>query len=116
MAKANRFVKLVTQFLRQEGIDRLNSGHLSCPECGPDTYDKRFVWTDEDVCPKCGADRETMDEPYFSKHRCECCCDVAGDRVHATANNRETGDIQEYSVCEDCILYFERGTIPKRED
>ena len=95
----------VAAFFEREGIDNLSTGHHECPEC-------HVAWDDADNCPQCGADRECMDEPYFSWRSCDCCgSHLGGNREHATGYNLTTKQIQEYSVCEDCAYYSAYGRL-----
>ncbi len=50
-------------------------------------------------------------ESYYSKHLCDCCHDIAGDREDCNGYNPTTGQIQEYSVCTDCVYYAEYGCL-----
>jgi len=103
----------VRDFFESEGINNLSGGHLSCPTCGPDTYDEEYAWDDADNCPSCGESREGFNEPFFSWNNCDCCGrPEGGDREHATGYNPTTEEIQEYTVCEDCIYYAEYGRLP----
>ena len=53
-------------------------------------------------------DREILNEPHFSWRRCDCCNrPLGGDREFATGYNPTTGQIQEYSICTDCVYYAE---------
>jgi hypothetical protein len=98
------YERAVADFMEREGIDNLSGGHIRCPECGGD-------W-DEETCPDCGADRECCDEPFFSWRRCDCCgTSLGGNREHATGYNPTTKEIQEYTVCEDCIYYAAYGQL-----
>lgn len=102
----------VKQFSEQEGIDNLSGGHLSCPGCGPDTYDSEFKWDDNGNCPKCGQSSELYNEPFFSWRPCDCCKSrLGGNREHATGYNSNTHEIQEYNVCVDCIYYAAYGRL-----
>lgn len=97
----------VADFMLREGIANLTGGYPYCPKCGAE-------W-DEQVCPHCGEDRECWEEPFFSWNRCQCCgTTLGGNREHATGYNPATGDIQEYTVCEDCIYYAAYGRLDDR--
>ena len=97
----------VAAFMEREGLANLTTGHLRCPECN--------VEWDEEKCPKCGGDRETFDEPFFSWQPCQCCgSSLGGNREHATGYNPTTKEIQEYTICEDCAYYAEYGRLDDR--
>ena len=103
------YQQAVAEFFDREGITNLFSGRPWCPDCGGDTADE---WQDTGACPKCGADRECAEEPYFSWHPCDCCGSrLGGNREHATGYNPETGEIQEYEICTDCVYYAEYGCL-----
>lgn len=54
----------------------------------------------------------TSEEPYFSWRPCDCCQrDLGGNRYDASGYNRKAKEVQEYSVCEDCIYYAEYGQL-----
>lgn len=90
----------VADFMQREGIRNLTSGHLRCPECGAEVQ--------EGKCSKHGL----VDEPFFSWSACECCgTTLGGNREHATGYNPTTEEIQEYTVCEDCVYYAEYGRL-----
>lgn len=95
----------VAEFFESEGIENLTGGHIRCPNCDVE-------WGDDDRCPKCGEDKECVDEPFFSWRPCDCCgSSLGGNREHATGYNREKDEIREYTVCEDCIYYAEYGRL-----
>lgn len=99
------FCKAHHEFMEREGLSNLSGGHHVCPNC-------HVEWNDNDKCPSCGEDRESMDERYFSKRYCECCRrPEGGDRYHATGYNREHNEIREYEVCEDCLYFAEHGCL-----
>jgi hypothetical protein len=51
-------------------------------------------------------------ETYFSWRSCECCgTTLGGDREDANGYNPTTKEVQEYSVCTDCIYYAEYGRL-----
>lgn len=51
-------------------------------------------------------------EPWFSSRACECCRRaLAGDRYDASGYNPTTDDIEEYTVCGDCVYYAEHGQL-----
>ncbi len=95
----------VAAFWEREGINCLCSGHICCPGCNAE-------WTDGDECPNGHGDRELWDEPFFSWTPCDCCQrPLGGNREHATGYNPTTKEIQEYTVCEDCVYYAEYGRL-----
>ncbi len=95
----------VAKFFFLEGISNLSSGHYQCPDC-------KVEFDDAGICPQCGADREILNEPHFSWRRCDCCNrPLGGDREFATGYNPTTGEVQEYSVCTDCVYYAEYGRL-----
>lgn len=98
-----KYEKNVKEFFKKEGISNLTMGHIKCPEC-----DVEF---EDETCPECGGDYDSFNESYFSWKNCECCGGLPGNRVFATGWNDETKEIQEYSVCEDCIYYAEYGHL-----
>jgi len=51
-------------------------------------------------------------EPFFSWSHCNCCGgSLGGDREKATGFNPTTKEIQEYTVCTDCLYYAEYGQL-----
>ena len=51
-------------------------------------------------------------EPSFSSINCDCCNrSLGGDRYECNAYNPDTKEIQEYSVCTDCVYYAEYGQL-----
>ena len=48
---------------------------------------------------------------FFSHRRCDCCGDIPGDREKANGWNPTVEQVQEYSVCEDCVYYAEYGRL-----
>jgi hypothetical protein len=95
----------VAAFFEREGISNLTGGHITCPDCN-------IEFDDAGICPECGADREIVNEPFFSWRPCDCCGrPLGGDREHATGWNATTEEIQEYTVCTDCIYYAEYGRL-----
>ena len=51
-------------------------------------------------------------EPYFSSKNCDCCNrSLGGDRYDCNGYNPETKEVQEYSVCIDCVYYAEYGQL-----
>jgi hypothetical protein len=99
------YQEAVAEFMKREGLANLTSGHYQCPDC-------KVEFEDNGKCPKCGADRECLDEPYFSWHRCDCCgSSLGGNREFATGYNPTTKEVQEYSICEDCVYYAEYGRL-----
>lgn len=100
------YESVVAEFFKREGIVNLTGGHVRCPKCD-------IEWSlEKDVCPKCGGDRDLVDEPYFSWRSCDCCkAPLGGDREHATGWNPTANEIREYEVCFDCIYYFGYGVL-----
>jgi len=99
------YLAAVKEFMEREGITNLSSGHITCPDC-------IVEFDDSGKCPKCGADREVCNEPFFSWQPCECCgSSLGGNREHATGYNPTTKEIQAYTVCEDCVYYAEYGRL-----
>lgn len=99
----------ISEFFQRESITNLVSGHLSCPNCGPDTFTEEFKWDDDGKCVVCGESAECLNE-HFIASSCDCCGVVEqGMKVHATACNKITREIQEYTVCEDCMFHSENG-------
>jgi hypothetical protein len=97
----------VKKFFESEGITNLSGGHLKHDDddCGGE-------WNDKGKCVICGTDREAYNEHFFSWRPCECCKrQLGGDREHATGYNPTTKEIQEYSVCQDCLYYAEYGQL-----
>ena len=51
-------------------------------------------------------------EPSFSWSSCDCCgSDFGGDRYDCNGYNPTTKEIQEYTVCSDCVYYAEYGQL-----
>jgi len=99
------YQEAVKDFFEREGITNLSTGHYRCPEC-------KVEFDDAGNCPQCGADRECLNEPYFSRRSCDCCgSQFGGDREFATGYNPTTGEVQEYSICVDCGYYVEYGRL-----
>lgn len=60
-------------------------------------------------------DYDKCEEPYFSWRWCDCCGDrQGGNRVDANGWNPTLKQVQEYSVCEDCVYYYEYGELDNR--
>ena len=99
------YVESVDEFFRREGIQNLSTGHIKCPDCQ--------VEFECSECPECGKDAgEFPVEPYFSWRPMRMLCrGEAGDRYDATGYNPTTKEVQEYSVCQDCIYFAEFGTL-----
>lgn len=54
----------------------------------------------------------TGEEPSFSWCHCDCCrSSLGGDRYNATTWNPTTNEVQEYSICSDCVYYAEYGEL-----
>lgn len=99
------YEEAVADFSDCEGIDHLSTGHYQCPEC-------KVEFEDDGTCPQCGADRECLNEPYFSWRRCDCCgSSLGGDREFATGWNPITRQVYEYSIFTDCAYYAEYGRL-----
>ncbi len=94
------YEKSVKAFMEREGIDNLSSGHIHYPECKAEL--------DDGECPTHGQ----VDEPFFSWGACDCCgTHLGGNREHATGYNPTTKEIQEYTICEDCVYYSAYGRL-----
>lgn len=51
-------------------------------------------------------------EPYFSWSSCDCCGSLlGGDRHDVTGWNPTAKEVQEYSVCSNCVYYAEYGQL-----
>jgi hypothetical protein len=95
----------VKDFFEAEGIANLTSGHIECPDCGSE-------WQDDGECPEGCGNRDCFNEPFFSRSPCDCCgTSLGGDREHATGWNPTTKEIQEYTICTDCVYYAEYGRL-----
>ncbi len=58
------------------------------------------------------ADEDGDTEPSFSWRSCDCCgSGLWGDRYDANGWNPTEKQVQEYSVCQDCIYYAEYGQL-----
>ena len=58
------------------------------------------------------ADEEGNTEASFSWRRCDCCHrSLGGDRYECSGWNPTAQQIQEYSVCQDCVYYAEYGKL-----
>ena len=58
------------------------------------------------------ADIDGYCEPYFSSVPCECCnSSLGGDRYDCNGYNPNTKEIQDYTVCIDCVYYAEYGQL-----
>lgn len=97
------YVASVKAFFEREGIQNLTGGHINCPDCGTEFEDE--------YCPKCGMERELVNEPFFSWMPCVCCgSHLGGDREHATGWDGK--NVREYyCVCSDCIYFAEHGCL-----
>lgn len=107
MTKAEyaRYQAAVAAFFARERIANLSTGHFQCPTC-------KVEFDDASICPECGADRECLNEPYFSWRPCECCQrPLGGNREFATGYNASTREVQEYAICTDCAYYAEYGRL-----
>lgn len=59
-------------------------------------------------------DEETgeNDEPSFSWGPCQCCgSTLGGDRYKCNGYNPTTKEVQNYTVCTDCVYYAEYGQL-----
>ena len=59
-------------------------------------------------------DEETgeNEESFFSWYPCECCgSTLGGDREHCDGWNPTLKEVQEYTVCVDCVYYAEYGQL-----
>ena len=57
-------------------------------------------------------DKDGYCEPDFSGIPCECCGRTeGGDRYDCNSYNPKTKEVQEYSVCTDCVYYAEYGQL-----
>jgi len=51
-------------------------------------------------------------EPYFSWSSCDCCGSMlGGNRYDCNGWNPRVKEIQEYTVCADCVYYAEYGQL-----
>ena len=90
----------VAAFMEREGIRNLSSGPSRCPECGSELEDGN--------CQTHGL----VNEPFFSWRPCDCCgTSLGGNREHATGWNPTKKQVQEYTICEDCVYYAEYGRL-----
>ncbi|KKM74876.1 hypothetical protein LCGC14_1395940 [marine sediment metagenome] len=107
------YEKAVDRFFTDEKVENLSTGHLYCPDCGSaDDQEHIDKFLESEKCPDCETSRNCWDEPSFSWTRCDCCDrDLGGDRYHATGYNRQADQIQEYSICVDCMYYAEYGRL-----
>lgn len=98
----------VKDFYTREGVKHVSCGTLNCPEC-----DVRFK---EGTCPKCQKDSTDFEtEPFFSWNRCECCQrPLGGNREDVIGIHEESGEIVEFTFCEDCVYYNEYGHLDDR--
>lgn len=101
-AESDENKQYMEEFDSRENIHFVSGGHAICPECKVD-------WGDDGDCsnPDCDANREAMDERWFSWRSCECChSGLGGNRYKLSARSKEDGDILMYDVCEDCYVYW----------
>jgi len=55
---------------------------------------------------------DSESEAYFSWSSCDCCNrKLAGDRYDCNGYNPDSKEVQEYSVCVDCLYYSEYGQL-----
>lgn len=98
-----QYEKRVDDFFRSEGIENLTPGYHRCPLCQDE-------FKDDGKCSQCGFDRDQS--PSFSHSACDCCgTTMSGDREPASGWNPETKEIQEYSICPDCVYYATYGQL-----
>lgn len=99
----SQFTDKVTAFCKFEGIFSITTKH--CPGCEDrrDTGQQRRE-TDETPAHCC--------VPFFSHSSCECCGGLAGDRYECNAYHEESGQILEYDICIDCLVWFANGEEP----
>ena len=51
-------------------------------------------------------------DPYFSWSWCDCCSrPLGGDRYDCNGWNPKEREVQEYSVCVDCVYYAEYSRL-----
>ncbi len=51
-------------------------------------------------------------EEFFSWSPCDCCgSPLGGNRYSCNGYNGKTGEIEEYTVCTDCVYYAEYGRL-----
>ena len=61
-------------------------------------------------CKECAAD--DAEDPWFSKHPCEICNGMAGNRQSWHARNPEDNNaIVHGTCCEDCAYFLEYGIL-----
>ena len=80
----NTYKNLVADFFKEEGISNLSAIQ----------------------------EEEGETESYFSHIPCDCCSRIlGGDRYDCNGYNPKTKEIQEYSICPDCLYYAEYGQL-----
>lgn len=66
----------------------------------------------QNLSVKTDEERQECSEPYFSWQRCDCCgSSLGGDRYDCDGWNATTEEIEEHSVCPDCVYYAEYGRL-----
>ena len=69
---------------------------------------EQFMRSEGINCLSCNPDCE----PYFGKQPCECCGSrLYGDRHQAKGYSPSDHAIYDYSICADCVVYAEYGTL-----
>lgn len=94
-----------------EGLGDLGDGSV-CPRCGGDgEISREPTWQEIDIA----------DEPHFSRCSCDSCgTTLGGDRYPAHGviadsedEARESGDIEHFEICRDCVMYHANGELPE---
>ena len=80
----NNYKKSVNDFLNNEGINNLSQITDNDGDC----------------------------EPYFSNTSCDCCNrSWGGNRYDCEGYNPKTKEIYNYSICTDCVYFYEYGKL-----
>ena len=83
----------------------------TCPGCETCRADLGFGTIAKlDVAYEAG---QIVDEPFFSRHPCECCGSHLGGDREAAHGLDEDGEVFHFHVCVDCALYLANGDEPE---
>jgi hypothetical protein len=102
-----KYQAAVADFMERENLTHLATGEPWCKHC-----DKRVGWKHKGVCPDCDEDVEYVNYPYVSSNGCDCCGDSCRQNLEfASGCDKDSGEIREYEICEQCVYYSKYGRL-----